>query len=246
MADPKKEEFAGTLKTLLWNVWVWWQCPLLCAWCVTSSVSPSQIHELESTICDYDGNQDVLQDRVYVHFNSTPCATVTHHLVCFQPHRTQLTNNLRVLALQRDAVDFYIPMELLRYLDDGGNPDSFTTEAFERAQEDNQIAKGRIDALQYVGVGVGECVAMCVGMCVGVGGCGWVWVGVQGHGLSGRIEIPTMTFIPPTGSFKRGWHSDWQQQHLKLHSSGRLAWLAQVRGPTTQHSMTGQWKARSH
>lgn len=151
MADPKKEEFAGTLKALLWNVRVW-EDVRSCA--ADGCYAPhhhswTQIHELESTICDYDGNQDVLHDRVYVH-NLSRNQNHCHPPLIFSLSRSQLAANLRTLASQRDAVDLYIPMELLRYLDDGGNPDSFTTEAFERAQEDNQLAKGRIDALQYV------------------------------------------------------------------------------------------------
>eukprot|EP00884_Botryococcus_braunii_P013808 jgi/Botrbrau1/22428/Bobra.0091s0030.1 len=34
-----------------------------------------------------------------------------------------------------------------RYLDEGGNPDEFTTEVFHRANRGNQLAKGKSDAL---------------------------------------------------------------------------------------------------
>lgn len=65
-------------------------------------------------------------------------------------HSTQLVDGLHTLAGQRSAVDLQVPVELLRYLDDGGNPDAFTTEMFSRAHADNQQAKGRVDALRCV------------------------------------------------------------------------------------------------
>lgn len=101
-----------------------------------------QIHELETTVCDYDANQDVLQTRMCVH---APLLQQQQHAIF---HSNQLVEGLQTLATQRDAVDMQVPMELLRYLDDGGNPDSFTTEVFSRAQADNQQAKGRVDALR--------------------------------------------------------------------------------------------------
>lgn len=67
-----------------------------------------------------------------------------------RPHSTQFVDGLRTLSTQRGAVDLQVPAELLRYLDDGGNPDAFTTEVFSRAHADNQQAKGRVDALRYV------------------------------------------------------------------------------------------------
>lgn len=57
MAD--KEQLAATIKALLWSVRVRLQLK-------HTSHRTSQIHELETTVCDYDANQDVLQTRVYV------------------------------------------------------------------------------------------------------------------------------------------------------------------------------------
>lgn len=65
-------------------------------------------------------------------------------------HSNQLVEGLHTLSTQRGAVDLQVPVELLRYLDDGGNPDAFTTEVFSRAHADNQQAKGRVDALRCV------------------------------------------------------------------------------------------------
>jgi mediator of RNA polymerase II transcription subunit 10 len=50
------------------------------------------------------------------------------------------------LASQREALAVDIPVELLRYIDEGGNPDVFTAEVFEQANKANQEAKGKVEA----------------------------------------------------------------------------------------------------
>lgn len=35
-----------------------------------------------------------------------------------------------------------------RYIDEGGNPDSYTAEVFERANKANQLSKGKVESLQ--------------------------------------------------------------------------------------------------
>ncbi len=50
------------------------------------------------------------------------------------------------LAEQRESLAAEVPVELLKYIDEGGNPDVFTAEAFRRAHRGNQLAKGRVQA----------------------------------------------------------------------------------------------------
>ena len=54
---------------------------------------------------------------------------------------------LRELQAAREAVAVDVPVELLQYVDGGGNPDAFTADVFRRANRGNQLAKGRVQAL---------------------------------------------------------------------------------------------------
>ncbi len=55
---------------------------------------------------------------------------------------------LRELGEAREAVEVEVPVELLQYVDGGGNPDAFTADVFHRANRGNQLAKGRVQALR--------------------------------------------------------------------------------------------------
>ena len=50
------------------------------------------------------------------------------------------------LAEQRGSLAVEVPVELLKYVDEGGNPDAFTAEVFRRANRGNQLARGRVQA----------------------------------------------------------------------------------------------------
>ncbi len=50
------------------------------------------------------------------------------------------------LASHREALAVDVPVELLRYVDEGGNPDAFTSEIFQRANRSNQLVKGKVEA----------------------------------------------------------------------------------------------------
>ncbi len=50
------------------------------------------------------------------------------------------------LSSHREALAVDVPVELLRYIDEGGNPDAFTSEIFNRANRSNQLAKGKVEA----------------------------------------------------------------------------------------------------
>ena len=39
-----------------------------------------------------------------------------------------------------------VPVDLLRTIDEGGNPDVFTADIFERANRSNQLSKGKAQA----------------------------------------------------------------------------------------------------
>jgi hypothetical protein len=58
-----------------------------------------------------------------------------------------LVSELGGLAAQREALAAEVPAELLRYVDEGGNPDVFTAQTFTRANRGNQLAKGKVKAL---------------------------------------------------------------------------------------------------
>lgn len=54
------------------------------------------------------------------------------------------------LAAEREALAVDIPVELLAHIDEGGNPDVFTAEVFQRANRANQLAKGK--AVAFAGL----------------------------------------------------------------------------------------------
>jgi hypothetical protein len=55
---------------------------------------------------------------------------------------------LAELGGAREAVAVDVPVELLQFVDGGGNPDAFTADVFRRANRGNQLAKGRAAALR--------------------------------------------------------------------------------------------------
>ena len=40
------------------------------------------------------------------------------------------------------------PANACRYLDEGGNPDTYTAEAFRHSLQSNQLSKGKVDAIK--------------------------------------------------------------------------------------------------
>ncbi|CAL5229814.1 g13215 [Coccomyxa viridis] len=82
-----------------------------------------QIQELEASVSNYGGDPD----------------TLIHQLEKFQ-------KDLQTLEQKRDLLAVDVPVDLLRAIYEGGNPDVFTAEVFERANRANQLSKGKAEA----------------------------------------------------------------------------------------------------
>jgi hypothetical protein len=55
------------------------------------------------------------------------------------------------MALQgRNGAPYEVPVELLAYVDDGGNPDAFIIDVIRSAAAANEAAKGKVEAFRYV------------------------------------------------------------------------------------------------
>ena len=62
------------------------------------------------------------------------------------PCRGKFQKDLQTLEQKRDLLAVDVPVDLLRAIDEGGNPDVFTAEVFERANRANQLSKGKAEA----------------------------------------------------------------------------------------------------
>ncbi|CAK0784353.1 hypothetical protein CVIRNUC_007557 [Coccomyxa viridis] len=82
-----------------------------------------QIQKLESTISGHSGDQDTLINQLEA-----------------------LHKDLQGLEEKRELLAVDIPVDLLRTIDEGGNPDVFTAGIFERANRSNQLSKGKAQA----------------------------------------------------------------------------------------------------
>lgn len=60
--------------------------------------------------------------------------------------RETLHKDLQSLEQKRDLLPVDVPVDLLRAIDEGGNPDVFTADIFERANRGNQLSKGKAQA----------------------------------------------------------------------------------------------------
>ena len=60
--------------------------------------------------------------------------------------RETLHKDLQALEQKRELLAVDVPVDLLRTIDEGGNPDVFTAEIFERANRANQLSKGKAQA----------------------------------------------------------------------------------------------------
>lgn len=70
-------------------------------------------------------------------------------------HRNEYLAELAKLQGLRDSlspggVPIEVPIELLRYVDDGGNPDVFTVDAIKASVAANQISKGKAEAFRQL------------------------------------------------------------------------------------------------
>lgn len=74
------------------------------------------------------------------------CFVHPSHILRVCVCRNGLVTDLGGLASHRGGLAVDIPVELLRYVDEGGNPDVFTSEIFQRANRSNQLAKGKVEA----------------------------------------------------------------------------------------------------
>ncbi|KAK9844880.1 hypothetical protein WJX74_008085 [Apatococcus lobatus] len=83
------------------------------------------IAELEATISDFNGDQGLLEQRIKAYLEE-----------------------LQTIHALRDLVDVEVPVDLIRYLDEGGNPDTYTAQAFKQSLQSNQLSKGKVDAIK--------------------------------------------------------------------------------------------------
>ena len=60
--------------------------------------------------------------------------------------REALHKDLQSLEEKRELLAVDVPVDLLRTIDEGGNPDVFTAGIFERANRSNQLSKGKAQA----------------------------------------------------------------------------------------------------
>lgn len=82
-------------------------------------------YELQATVGDFNGDQDLLSGRV-----------------------DALLASFKALHGRRDEAAFNVPVDLVRFVDEGGNPDAFFGSATRAALRDNQAAKGKVTALE--------------------------------------------------------------------------------------------------
>ncbi|GFH12240.1 mediator complex subunit 10, partial [Haematococcus lacustris] len=68
------------------------------------------------------------------------------------PGRSQLQNYekslLGLVQLTPALAGVRVPVEMLQYVDQGGNPHQYTAEVFEACVRDNQLVKGKVVAVQ--------------------------------------------------------------------------------------------------
>lgn len=83
-----------------------------------------KLHEIESTVCDFNGDHELLFERINKY---------VEELASLQSH-------------SESVKDIEVPVELLRYMDEGGNPDTFTSDIFRRALRSNQQSMGKAQA----------------------------------------------------------------------------------------------------
>ena len=60
--------------------------------------------------------------------------------------REVLHKDLQSLEEKRELLAVDVPVDLLRTIDEGGSPDVFTADIFERANRSNQLSKGKAQA----------------------------------------------------------------------------------------------------
>ena len=60
--------------------------------------------------------------------------------------REKFQKDLQSLEQKRDLLAVDVPVDLLRAIDEGGNPDVFTAQIFEHANRANQLSKGKAEA----------------------------------------------------------------------------------------------------
>lgn len=85
-----------------------------------------KIQEMEATVKLYPANgAELIEDRLY-----------------------KFLEDLRSLKQLSEPMSNRIPIDLLRYVDEGGNPDLYTKEMFKAAVRDNQLVKGKVTAVK--------------------------------------------------------------------------------------------------
>ncbi|KAF5841665.1 transcription factor subunit Med10 of mediator complex-domain-containing protein [Dunaliella salina] len=83
--------------------------------------------EIEEVVRNYGPEtQPALQERMMQYINSV----------------AELRNHTAFLE------DVRVPMDMLQYLDEGGNVNQYTAEVFKACDRDNQASKGKVEAVQ--------------------------------------------------------------------------------------------------
>ncbi|KXZ43268.1 hypothetical protein GPECTOR_96g734 [Gonium pectorale] len=101
-----------------------------------------KVQELEATIASYDpSHSDLLEERL-VQYEGLLSSTRD----MLRQRSVGSTEEERRNTLEERK----LPEELVRALDDGVNPDEYLREAFKACRRDNQISKGKAEALQLL------------------------------------------------------------------------------------------------
>ncbi|KAG7668816.1 hypothetical protein Ndes2526B_g00522 [Nannochloris sp. 'desiccata'] len=99
----------------------------------------AKITELETTITDFNGDNPALNLKLNEYTASL-----------------QSLHTAGMALLGRNGAPYEVPVELLTYIDDGGNPDAFIIDVIRSAAVANEAAKGKVEAFRTLKEGLLE------------------------------------------------------------------------------------------
>ncbi|KAL4515806.1 hypothetical protein Ndes2526A_g00510 [Nannochloris sp. 'desiccata'] len=99
----------------------------------------AKITELETTITDFNGDNPALNLKLNEYTASL-----------------QSLHTAGMALLGRNGAPYEVPVELLTYIDDGGNPDAFIIDLIRSAAVANEAAKGKVEAFRTLEEGLLE------------------------------------------------------------------------------------------
>ncbi|GLC34705.1 hypothetical protein PLESTB_001232000 [Pleodorina starrii] len=105
-----------------------------------------KIHELEATLATYDATHAELLEQRLVQYEEL--LSETRDML---KRRSATADASLAEEVQRNTLEGRkVPEELVRALDAGVNPDEYLRETFKACRRDNQISKGKCEALQLL------------------------------------------------------------------------------------------------